>query len=126
MEWTNAQVLELIEMYRLRPVLWNCRLSEYKDRNKRHDAFVEIADNFKTDKAEVEKKIKSLLTIFAREVKKVKDSQKSGAGSDEIYVSKWYCYSSLLFLRDRNAPRNTIDTKVSRAHFIAYSKILLT
>ncbi|KAK5646240.1 hypothetical protein RI129_004704 [Pyrocoelia pectoralis] len=37
MEWTNAKVCELIELYRDRPVLWNCRLKEYKDRNKKQD-----------------------------------------------------------------------------------------
>ncbi|KAF5305213.1 hypothetical protein FQA39_LY09301 [Lamprigera yunnana] len=50
MEWTNAKVCELIELYRDRPVLWDCRLKEYKDRNKKQDALQEIADTFRVDK----------------------------------------------------------------------------
>ncbi|KAF5276366.1 hypothetical protein FQA39_LY18593 [Lamprigera yunnana] len=50
MEWTNAKVCELIELYRDRLVLWDCRLKEYKDRNKKQDALQEIADTFGVDK----------------------------------------------------------------------------
>ena len=42
MEWTNDKVISLIELYHNRPVLWDCRLKEYKDCNKRHDALMEI------------------------------------------------------------------------------------
>lgn len=107
-------MLKLIEMYRDRPVLWDCRLSEYKDSNKRHDAFTEIAVAFEVDKTEIEKKIRGLLTVFAREVKKEKDSRRSGAGANEVYNSKWYCYTTLSFLKDRNTVRNARDTEVSK------------
>ncbi|KAF5275001.1 hypothetical protein FQA39_LY06938 [Lamprigera yunnana] len=60
MEWTNAKVCELIEHYRDRPVLWDCRLKEYKNRNKKQDALQEIADTFGVDKQVLEKKIKNV------------------------------------------------------------------
>ena len=52
MEWTDDKVLELIELYRARPNLWNCKLAEYKDKNKRHDALNELATHFKVEKSE--------------------------------------------------------------------------
>ncbi|KAF5300964.1 hypothetical protein FQA39_LY10934 [Lamprigera yunnana] len=48
---------------------------------------------------------------FAREVKKKNDTNKSGSGSDERYKSKWFAFKNLLFLRDRNKPRGTMDTE---------------
>jgi len=110
MEWSNEKVLNLIELYRDRPVLWDCRLKEYKDRNKKMDAILEIAVSFGVEKEEIERKIKNLVCHLSRELKKERDSKKSGAGSDQVYKSKWFCYDSMLFLKDRNQPRGMIDT----------------
>ncbi|KAJ8929167.1 hypothetical protein NQ314_018170 [Rhamnusium bicolor] len=111
MEWSNEKVMSLIDLYRDRPVLWNCRLKEYKDRNKRHDAFVEIAVSFGGGKEEVERKLKNLICQFSREVKKERDSVKSGTG-EEVYKSKWFAYQSMEFLKDRNRARGMTDTQV--------------
>jgi hypothetical protein len=54
MECTNDKVISLIELYRNWPVLWDCRLKAYKDRNKRHDALMEIAVSFGVGEEEVE------------------------------------------------------------------------
>lgn len=110
MEWTNAKVCDLINLYRDRPVLWDCRLKEYKDRNKKLDALLEIAVSFGVDKEEVERKIKNLVCHFLREIKKERESSKSGAGSDDVYKSKWFCYNNMLFLKDRNQPKGMTDT----------------
>lgn len=112
MEWSNERVLTFIELYRDRPILWNCRLQIYKDRNKRHDALKEIAVFLGTTKDEVERKLKNLLSHFAREIKKEKEAVKSGSGSEEVYKSKWFAYQSMEFLKDRNKPRGMTDTQV--------------
>ncbi|KAF5283942.1 hypothetical protein FQA39_LY17194 [Lamprigera yunnana] len=82
MEWTNAKVCELIELYRDRPVLWDCRLKEYKDRNKKQDALQEIADTFGVDKQVVEKKIKNVVCHFLREIKG-RETQDQVAGTSK-------------------------------------------
>jgi hypothetical protein len=66
MEWTNDKVISLIELYRNRPVLWDCRLKEYKDRNKRHDALMEIAVSFGVREEEIDRKLKNLICHFSR------------------------------------------------------------
>ena len=62
---------------------------------------------------DVKKKINNLRTYYSRELAKFKDSSKSGAGSDEIYVSKWPHFNSLEFLRDTIKPKKTTSSLVS-------------
>nr|CAH7761993.1 unnamed protein product [Callosobruchus chinensis] len=95
MEWNDTGVLKLIELYREREVLWNCKLKDYKNKNKRHDALLEIAILFGVGKEEIEKKVRYLISHFAREVKKEQDSKKSGSGTEESYKSKWFAYQDL-------------------------------
>lgn len=66
MEWSEDKTLSLIEIYRERPLIWNSRLANYKNRNKRHDALLEISVSFGTDKDEIDKKkIRQLLSHFS-------------------------------------------------------------
>lgn len=58
MNWSDEQTISFIEMYRDRPVLWRSSDPEYKNRNKRHDALIEIAVSFGIEKQDVEKKLK--------------------------------------------------------------------
>lgn len=58
--WSQDMTIQLIDEYRLRPVLWDCKIKEYKDRNKRHDSLMELSTLFKEEKLEIEKKIKNL------------------------------------------------------------------
>jgi hypothetical protein len=74
MEWTNDKVVSLIELYRNRPVLWDCRLKAYKGRNKRHDALMGIAVSFGVREEEVERKLKNLVCHFSRRIKISKSS----------------------------------------------------
>lgn len=77
------------------------------------DAILEIAISLKMEKDEIGRKIKNLVCHLSRELKKERDSRKSGAGTNETYYkSKWFCYDSMLFLKDRNRPRETIDTHI--------------
>ncbi|KAL8614412.1 hypothetical protein ACOMHN_007749 [Nucella lapillus] len=48
---------------------------------------------------QVQAKCDSLRSSFTRELRKVKNSKKSGAGTDEVYVSSWCFYQQLQFLR---------------------------
>nr|CAI5819987.1 unnamed protein product [Callosobruchus analis] len=109
MEWNNDNVLELINAYRVRPVLWNSLDPSYKNKNKKEDAWRELADMLTTDTAEIKKKMQSLLASFRREKQKLKTT--SGMGSEEIYDTKWFAFKSLLFLKDKNQPVKTQDTE---------------
>lgn len=79
-EWTNVKVFE----YRDFPVLWDCRMKEYKGRNQKLDALIVIAVSFGVDKSEVDRKIKNLVCHFLREVKMNRDSINSGARNEDV------------------------------------------
>ncbi|KAG5875074.1 hypothetical protein JTB14_004807 [Gonioctena quinquepunctata] len=112
MSFTNEQTLTLIDMYRVRPILWDPTQMEYGNKNKRHDMMMEIAVALAIDEGDVEKKIKNLQTTFARERKKMKDSRKTGSGCEETYVNKWFAHQGMMFLADKNKPRTTVDTDI--------------
>jgi hypothetical protein len=48
----------------------------------------------------VRMKYKNLRTYFVKEAKKVSDSQRSGAGTDEIYNPVWPYYKAMEFMRE--------------------------
>ena len=58
MDWSDEQSISFIEIYRKRSFLWGPINSEYKNRNKRHDRFMEIAVFFgkPIETCDVEKK----------------------------------------------------------------------
>lgn len=60
MEWTREQTLMLIELYREQPVLWDATKPDYKDRAKKSDAWKTLSDAMGIDRAEVERKMRSL------------------------------------------------------------------
>lgn len=53
----------------------------------------------------VKSKINTIRCTFKKELIKVKSSQKSGSGVDEIYVPKLWYYNLLQFLTDQEEPR---------------------
>ncbi|XP_063538246.1 uncharacterized protein LOC134747583 [Cydia strobilella] len=109
-QWTNQNVFKLIEMFEERELLWNTMLEEYKDRNKKHKAWYEIANAFELERSVVEKKMRSLIGQFQRELKK----DKSGVGCDE--VSNWFAFKKLMFLRNHNKPASTRDIGEKNSH----------
>lgn len=106
MEWSNEEMLQLIDEYRLRPVLWDPTHNLFKNRNKKEDAWKDLAKLFKTDTVEIKRKINSLLASFRREKQKVV-LKPSGSGTEEIYKTKWFAFSSFGFLMDKNKPKHT-------------------
>lgn len=99
--WSNDIVYNLIELFRDKPLLWDASLEDYKDRNKKHDAWLAIAQSLNMDKAAVERKVKSLLTQFRRELNKPKSE-------DGTEASKWFAFKKMLFLKGKNTPRDTV------------------
>ncbi|KAF7274614.1 hypothetical protein GWI33_012712 [Rhynchophorus ferrugineus] len=109
MEWSNRTVLQLIEAYREQPVLWNSTDFYYKNRNRKEGGWNELAGIFGTDSSEIKKKIQFLLALFRREKQKVMIT--SGVGTNEVYNIKWFAFSSLLFLNDKNKPKQARVTE---------------
>lgn len=75
-------------MYRARSNLWNCKLPECKNRNKRHDDLNELATHFGVEKGEIKKINKYLQTNLLREMKKENKSKQSDTGNCGFYSPK--------------------------------------
>lgn len=75
-------------------------MSKYhKNQNKKKYLSIEIVVDI------VERKVKSLLTSYRRERRKVADANKSEIGADDIEVPKWFAYRRFTFLDGFNKPR---------------------
>lgn len=60
------------------------------------------------------KKLNSLRTYYNKEKRKVEASKKSGAATEELYVSKWTYYDTLdQFLQNQALPRKSVSNMVS-------------
>ena len=56
--------------------------------------------NFCFVEAVIKYKYNSLRTYFVKELKKAAETNKSGAGADDLYQSRWEWFELLLFLKD--------------------------
>ena len=109
MEWSE-EVVKLIECYKEEPVLWNVKLTDYRNKNKKNDAWNNISAKFKIDKMEIERKMKVLLAQYRREKQKIDKKFKSGIGADEVYSTSWFGYKCFSFLSDKNKVKPTTDS----------------
>ncbi|KAG8335677.1 hypothetical protein J6590_062499 [Homalodisca vitripennis] len=55
------------------------------------------------------KKINNMRSSFRKEVKKIKESMKTGSGAYEVYKPKLWYFESLRFLNDQETPRQSIS-----------------
>ncbi|CAJ0919057.1 unnamed protein product [Ranitomeya imitator] len=111
---TNEQdcVRALIEMYRSLPCLWKIKSKDYSNRYMKREAYEKLVAVYReyhptetVDENIVRKKIQALHTVFKKEVNKVENSKKSGAGTDEVYVPRLWYYDLMAFTRDQEIPR---------------------
>lgn len=108
-------LVEFIEAYRNFPCLWQIKSNEYKDRNKKNRAYEELLNKYKeVDQSAtiqtVKTKIDSLRGSFRKEIRKIKDSLRSGAGEDEVYKPHLWYYEHLLVLLDQGTPRQSVSS----------------
>ncbi|XP_028141160.1 uncharacterized protein LOC114335176 [Diabrotica virgifera virgifera] len=110
MEWTREKCLDLIELYERYPVLWNPKHEQHYNKIKKNDAWILIAEKVGCTSEEARKKMDILLASFRREKIKLIKSRGTAKGTDEIYVSKWFGFSRMVFLLDRDEPKTARDS----------------
>ncbi|CAK1597851.1 unnamed protein product [Parnassius mnemosyne] len=103
---------EFIELYRNEPCLWQNKSKEYHDRERKSAAYKVLLEKIKEIDSTatidtVKNKINTLRCTFKKEVLKVKSSQRSGSGKDDIYIPKLWYYDLLQFLTDQEVPRSS-------------------
>lgn len=123
MEWSNETVLEFLEHYELEALIWNAAHPFHKNRNMVHDAWKRIEEKMdqKFTVSDLKKKKDSLMASFRTCLKRVKDSMKSGASADDVFKPNWFAFPKMsAFLRDKDAPRETVNSEVILLTFIQF------
>lgn len=127
--WTSENTLKLIEDLHSLPCLWDVRSAEYKDRIKKDDAYVTLANKYSVSVMQAEKKIQALKTQFRREHRKCVVSKRSGGC---LKKAAWFGYEPLLFLvqgcesRDnRSTDEKEVQNEVGFKHLITFTFTVL-
>lgn len=97
---------EFLEIYKGLPALWRIKSDEYSNRVMKASAYEHLIEKLKeifpqANREMVTKKINTLRTAYRKELKKLKESQKSGAGADEVYEPTLWYFDKLSFLEDQ-------------------------
>ena len=82
-------ILECIEVYHSLPALWNVKSKDYCNRIKKNEQYEHLLCKCRerfpdADKNQLIKKFNSLRTNFRKELKRLKGSEKSGTGVDDV------------------------------------------
>ena len=106
---------DFLETYQNLPTLWQSRSDDYKNTYLRTEAWETLLTKYKefdenASMDVVKKKINSMRTSYRRELNKIRKSEKSGAGSDDIYIPSIWYFHSLDFLRDQESVVETLNT----------------
>ena len=96
-DWTDDEILLLIDLLESNPCLWDIHHKDYSKRDLKEIAYSDIAESFDTNIASIKTKINSLRTQFGKELTKER-STKSGQSTDELYSSNWTHFDKLAFL----------------------------
>ena len=108
-------LIDCIRLYKELPSLWKIKSEDYNDRNKKIRDYRILLEKYrerypKAAVEDVKKKFNALRTNFRKEMKKVENSKKSGAGSEDLYEPTLWYYSEMEFLKDQETPSESICT----------------
>lgn len=123
--------LEFIEFYQTFPALWDTFSKDYCDRKLKNDQYTILLEKYKewdpeATQEDMKKKINTLRTNYRREVKRLSQQNKSGAGAEDSTEPNLYYFKAMDFLRSCETPRRSIssinldinDNSVSIAHLL--------
>ncbi|KAF5283217.1 hypothetical protein FQR65_LT14046 [Abscondita terminalis] len=103
--------------YREYECLWNTSSPLYKNKIARDNAYKKLCSNMNDENLTIKfikNKIKNLRTTYHQELKKIKDSMRSGAGSSDVYKPTIPWFKEMhSFLEDSTENRETMSTPMT-------------
>ncbi|KAF9406032.1 hypothetical protein HW555_005080 [Spodoptera exigua] len=109
--WTNELEKSFLEQIQMEPVLWNKSLKDYKNKLKNHDAWKRISTIMEIPVDELKTKKTNLFSSYRNYKSKIKKSEKSGAGADDVYKPIWFGYNIIdSMIGDTTINKTTINT----------------
>lgn len=108
-------IIECIEVYRSLPALWDIKSKDYSNRNKKNEQYEQLLRKYKeyypdADKSQLVKKFNSLRTNFRKELNRIRNSEKSGAGIDDIVEPTLWYFDEMKFLVGQDEPSTSQST----------------
>ncbi|XP_063775874.1 uncharacterized protein LOC134911755 [Pseudophryne corroboree] len=106
-----------IDMYWASDCLWKVQGKDFSNRQKKDQAYRQLvgfskAHNSDADLIWVKKKIANLRTVFKKEHTRVIESQRSGAGIDDVYKPTLWYYEQMKFLLEKESRDSTLELVV--------------
>ncbi|XP_071579431.1 uncharacterized protein [Temnothorax nylanderi] len=91
----------LINLVECRPILWDCTSELYKRVDLKEEVWEEVACSLgpRFSGSIVASRFKSMRDTFMSNLRRVKESKRSGKGTADIYIPKWPLYDRLKFLQ---------------------------
>lgn len=113
-ESRSRQLRAFISKYKNFKCLWDVRCKDYCNRDIKRSAYNELLVVYNLIKPEatiddVKKKINTLRSNFRKELKKIHESKRSGAGAD-IYQPSTWLFEELTFLADLEKAVDSISS----------------
>ena len=114
-DWPDEAVSLLISLWQSHEVLFNPSHRDYHIRDENNKALASIQtslmeNDINVSTKQISNKLSSLKVYFCKERSKIKNSRKSGSGTEDIYKTRWKFYSELQFLDEFITPRQTVST----------------
>lgn len=124
MKWPEAKLMKFIDLYEAEECLWNSKNDTYKSNLLKKNAIENIVNkmDFKLlTVADVKDKIKSIRTLYRRELNKIVKSQKSECDVEYIYEPKLFWFKRVdTFLRTVTLSRGYSGKFVSKINEIVH------
>ncbi|KAM3912760.1 uncharacterized protein RB166_018200 isoform 2-T3 [Leptodactylus fuscus] len=101
---------EFIDMYRSFPCLWNVKISDYSNKQKRLKAYESMVNLCRSvcpsaNIQFVKHKIANLRTVFKKEFNKVQVSKKTATSDEDVYVPRLWYFDLLKFTIGQEFPK---------------------
>lgn len=108
-------LIEFIELYRSYPCLWKVKSQAYSNKLKKNQAYDVLVCKYRqvnhtATRETVVKRIASMRASFRKEFRKLENSKRSGAGTEDIYKPTLWYFDNLMFLKDQDNPRTGTST----------------
>ena len=123
-KWLDHHVPRFLDSYRQYECLWNPGNSDYKGRTPaREKAYAAMLSDLGLPGltvADIKAKIRTIRTRYAAELSKIRKSERSGAGTDDVYRPRLHWFKDAdSFLRPvTTAKRSSSNLKVRGRRFI--------